>query len=155
MRAKGLWAGAAIALGAAGTYWFQPWKLVVDEQVGESGPSAATVTHRGAFRSLEHETEGSALVLRNPDGSAILRFEGLRTSNGPQLVVMLSATPATEDGWSAYDDGDFVIVAPIKGNIGDQNYPLPSDLDVSRFRSAVVWCDRFSVGFGAAPLGAP
>lgn len=127
----------------------------MDAQVDEPGHVAAAVIHVGQFRSLEHETKGAALVLRNPDGSAVLRFEGLRTSNGPELVVMLSATPATDDGWSAYDDRDFVILGPLKGNLGDQNYPLPSDLDLSRFRSAVVWCNRFSVGFGAAPLGAP
>ncbi len=54
-----------------------------------------------------------------------------------------------------FADGDFVILGPLKGNSGDQNYPLPSDLDLTRFRSAAVWCNRFSVGFGAAPLGAP
>jgi hypothetical protein len=65
---------------------------------------------------------------------------------------MLSATPATEDGWSAYDDGAFVILEPLKGNLGSQNYAIPAGIDVARYRSAVVWCNRFSVAFGAAPL---
>lgn len=146
--------GAAVIVAAGGTYWFQPWKLVVDERVEEAAPQGAQVLHSGSFRSLEHETSGTALLLRAADGGAILRLEDLRTSNGPELVVMLSATPATEDAWSAYDDGDFVIVAPLKGNIGSQEYPLPEGLDITRFRSAVVWCNRFSVGFGAAPLAA-
>ena len=40
----------------------------------------------------------------------------------------------------------------IKGNIGDQNYALGSDLDLSKYRAVSIWCKRFSVNFGAAAL---
>jgi hypothetical protein len=45
-----------------------------------------------------------------------------------------------------YDLGD------LKGNIGNQEYLIPADVDVSGFDTALVWCRRFSVGFGEAPL---
>jgi hypothetical protein len=153
-------AAAVVALvgGAFGFYWFEPWKLFVDSQVSEDLPAAAQgplvrTLAEGKFRSLEHETTGVAKVLQTEDGSQILRFEDLSTSNGPQLVVMLSATPATEASWTAYDDGEHVILGPLRGNRGSQNYDIPKDVDLSRYKSAVVWCKRFSVGFGAAPLG--
>ena|SRR5687768_9500468 len=137
---------------AAGLYWFAPWKAVIDARVDEAPAREASVLGQGPFRSLEHETTGAAKVLELADGARVLRFEELRTSNGPELVVMLSSTPATEDGWSAYDDGDFVLLGPLKGNIGSQNYDIPKDVDLARYKSAVVWCNRFSVGFGAAPI---
>jgi len=46
----------------------------------------------------------------------------------------------------------FVDLGVIKGNIGDQNYILPSDLDMSKYRAVSIWCKRFSVNFGAAAL---
>ena len=36
--------------------------------------------------------------------------------------------------------------------MGNQNYELPSGTDLTRFRSVVIWCDRFNSAFGAAPL---
>lgn len=150
--------GAAVALAGAGlaAWWLAPWKLFIDERATDAAPPpSAEVLSSGVFRSLEHETTGTARVLRSPDGSRTLRLEDLRTSNGPELVVMLSSTPATEDGWSAYDDGPHLVLEPLKGNLGNQSYAIPSDVDLGAYRSAVVWCHRFHVGFGAAPIVEP
>ncbi len=183
-----------VALFAFGLYWFQPWKLFVDQSVNEAFPGAVTtadppgygtqdtrseadgggeagtddeqvsgataageasVLFEGRFRSLEHATTGVAKVIELEDGSRLVRLEDLRTSNGPDLIVILSDTPATEDAWGAYDDGQFVSLGELKGNIGDQNYSIPPDVDLSRYRSVVVWCRRFTVGFGAAPIDVP
>ncbi len=40
----------------------------------------------------------------------------------------------------------------LKGNLGNQNYEIPAGTDLSKYRNAVVWCARFSVGFGVATL---
>jgi hypothetical protein len=149
---------AAIAGAGVAIYWFEPWKLFVDARVDEAMPAAkeagVRVLGAGPFRSLEHATAGEAQLLELADGSRVLRLEDLATSNGPELWVMLSATPASEDGWSAYDDGEHLLLEPLRGNIGDQNYAIPKDVDLSAYASAVVWCKRFSVGFGAAPIAA-
>jgi|SRR5581483_6796200 len=83
-------------------------------------------------------------------GSRYLRFERFETSNGPDLHVYLSAAPAGGDG-DAFDDS-YVELGELKGNIGPQNYAIPTDLRLGDYRSAVVWCKRFSVAFAAAPL---
>jgi len=46
----------------------------------------------------------------------------------------------------------FVDLGVIKGNVGDQNYKLAADLDLSKYRAVSIWCKRFSVNFGAAAL---
>ena len=104
----------------------------------------------GGFISREHETSGAARVLRLPDGQVIVRCEGFATSNGPVLVVRLSKNPAhgPDDGF----DDDYVDLGPLKGNIGDQNYPIPTDVDPTAYTGVVVWCDRFDVSFGATNL---
>jgi len=111
-------------------------------------PAPATVA-QGSFRSLEHTTTGSALLLRLPDGSLVVRLENLDTSNGPDVRVTLSPLPADRGD---RDYGDHLDLGALKGNKGNQNYTVPPGTDVERFRSVVIWCRRFSVGFGVAPL---
>jgi len=151
--------------------WFQPQKLFLNKTVNEPGPGiTGTATGReahgsaagrssppgpevlrsGSFRSLEHATTGKAIVLRRPGGSLILRLERLSTSNGPDLRVYLSPVPASSD-LHAYRTG-FIDLGALKGNRGSQNYVIPAGTDLSAFKSAVIWCRRFVVGFGVAPL---
>ncbi len=110
---------------------------------------------RGDLISHEHTTTGAARLLRLSDGSLVLRLEGLDTSDGPDLRVWLTDAPVIpgRDGWFVFDDGRYVDLGPLAGNRGDQNYPIPSDVDVSALSSVSIWCQRFSVSFGAAELG--
>ncbi|MFV2121779.1 DM13 domain-containing protein [Streptomyces sp. Act-28] len=175
-----LWTGLCVTAAvvvAAGLVWFKPWALWTDETVNESlpsvsapatapatgsSPSASKATEpagpvtlaQGSFISHEHTTTGTVKVVRLPDGGHTLRLEGLDTSNGPDLRVWLSDAPVKEGkaGWGVFDDGRYVDLAGLKGNKGDQNYPLPADVDWSRYPSVSIWCDRFDVSFGAATL---
>lgn len=108
----------------------------------------------GEFRSLEHGTTGAAVVLEIEDGSRFLRLEGIETSNGPDLRVILTDQPVSED-WHVWDDGEYLDLGALRGNVGSSNYAIPDDLDLSGFETAVIWCRRFSVGFGVAPLESP
>jgi hypothetical protein len=118
-----------------------------------SRPPRLEVLAQGEFRSLEHSSSGTAKLLRLPTGDRYLRFEDLDTSNGPDLVVYLSPKPASDE-WGGWDEGAFLDLGSLKGNVGDQNYLLPADTDLSKYQSAVIWCRRFKVGFAVAPLGA-
>ncbi|MGY1711167.1 DM13 domain-containing protein [Geodermatophilus sp. SYSU D00758] len=165
------WIGSAalllVAVGAFVLVWFQPQKLLYDTAVAEALPSAAGAAGaagggsvaearepvelaRGTFVSHEHATTGSVRVLRLPDGQVVVRLEGLDTSNGPDLYVYLSATPA--DGDRATVDEEFVDLGRLKGNVGDQNYAVPAGVDPADWASVVIWCERFRASFGAADL---
>ncbi|MET9956499.1 DM13 domain-containing protein [Streptomyces sp. NPDC006339] len=117
-------------------------------------PAGPTTVAQGTFISHEHTTSGAVKVVRLADGTHTLRLEGLDTSNGPDLRVWLSDAPVREGkaGWGVFDDGRYVDLAKLKGNKGDQNYPLPADVDWSTYTSVSIWCDRFDVSFGAASL---
>lgn len=144
---------AAVALGAFVLAYFEPQKLFIDDRVAEALPagavSASTVS-TGAFRSYEHQTSGRARLIVTADGRRYVRFEDFATSNGPALRVYLSAAPASGPG-DSFDDR-FVDLSELKGNIGSQNYAIPSDVRLERYRSVVVWCVRFHVPFAAASL---
>ncbi|MFI1808875.1 DM13 domain-containing protein [Streptomyces sp. NPDC020422] len=117
-------------------------------------PAGPVTVAQGRLVSHEHTTTGVVKIVRLADGSQTLRLEGLDTSNGPDLHVWLSDAPVREDGagWGVFDDGKYLDLARLKGNRGDQNYPLPSGFDWSAYPSVSIWCDRFDVSFGAAAL---
>ncbi|MFC9299168.1 DM13 domain-containing protein [Streptomyces sp. NPDC057011] len=169
----------AVVLMGVGLYWFQPWKLWTDETVNEALPSAAArpqaptaspqpgstgapsapdgprTIAQGGLISHEHTTTGTAKIVQLPDGSWALRLENLDTSNGPDLRVWLTDAPVKEGvaGWRVFDDGKHVSLGRLKGNKGDQNYPIPAEVQLAEYTSVTIWCDRFDVSFGAAELG--
>ncbi|WP_039797838.1 DM13 domain-containing protein [Nocardia araoensis] len=154
-----------VGLGA-GLAVFQPWRLFTDTIVQEAVPSAPPAPGpggiesqprtiaQGTFVSHEHATAGTVAVLRLADGSRVLRLENLDTSDGPDLHVWLTDAPVREgrDGWFVFDDGSHTDLGKLKGNQGNQNYPIPADVDLTRLTSVAIWCDRFDVSFGAAEL---
>ena len=107
----------------------------------------------GRFHTNAHETKGSATVYVLDDGRRVLRLTEFSTSNGPDVRVYLVAASDVQDEDSAKQAG-FVDLGELKGNIGDQNYDIPAGLDLSKYRAVSIWCRRFSVNFGAAPLTA-
>jgi hypothetical protein len=146
---------AAIALLGA-WYAFRPERLVVNRSVNEAMPSApgassAQPLESGRFYSILHPTEGTATIYQMGDGTRVLRFTSFSTSNGPDVHVYMVAADDAKDA-ATVEKAGFVDLGVIKGNIGDQNYKLGSDLDLTKFRAVSIWCKRFSVNFGAAAL---
>ena len=137
-------------------YAFRPERLVVNRHVDERLPTAqggasAQSLESGRFYSILHPTEGTATIYRMGDGTRVLRLTSFSTSNGPDVHVYMVAADDAKDAASVEKAG-FVDLGVIKGNIGDQNYTLGSDLDLAKYRAVSIWCKRFSVNFGAAAL---
>ena len=107
---------------------------------------------RGRFHGNAHETNGTATVLV-VGGRRVLRHTSFETSNGPDVrVYLVTAADVTHD--ATVKRAGFVELGPMKGNRGDQNYEIPADLDLAKYRTVTIWCRRFSVNFGSAPLSA-
>jgi hypothetical protein len=136
----------------AGWYWFRPERLVTNRRVDEGfNDSSAQILESGIFHTGTHPTEGTATIYRIENGSRVLRFTNFKTSNGPDVhIYMVAAEDARDD--ASVQQAAFVDLGLIKGNIGDQNYALGTDLDLAKYRTVSVWCKRFSKNFGAAPL---
>lgn len=146
-----------LALGLfAAWYAFRPERLFVNRRVNEAFPAAAglssaMVLESGTFYGIVHPTAGTATIYRLADGDRLLRFTNFRTSNGPNVHVYLVAAADAPDNASVQRAG-FIDLGAIKGNIGDQNYTLPRDVDLSKYEAVSIWCERFRVNFGVAPL---
>lgn len=90
-----------------------------------------------------HNAEGVAKVIQFEEGTYLLRLENFLSTNGPDLYVYLSTDKTNTD---------VVNLGKLKGNIGNQNYPIPSGTDLTKYNNVVIWCRPFSVLFGSAQL---
>jgi len=115
-------------------------------------PTVPTVLSQGDFRGLAHETKGLAALYQLPDGKRLLRLSNFETSNGPDVHVYLVAAEVAKDNATVKQAG-FIDLGSLKGNKGDQNYEVPADVDLNKYKSVSIWCARFGVNFGAATLG--
>jgi Electron transfer DM13 len=101
---------------------------------------------RGQFRSHEHATAGTARVIRAVDGRRFVTLTSFSTSPGPDLRVRLVPGGSIDGG----ADGA-VDLGVLKGNRGDQQYAVPSGLELAG-NTVVIWCRAFSAPFGSATL---
>ena len=106
----------------------------------------------GTFIDRIHPGEGTAVVLSDGSEQRFLRFEDdFSIDNGPDLnVYLVAGVPA--DGDAGLFDDDFIDLGDLKGNIGSQNYEIPTDVDLDAYNTVVIWCVRFGVAFNAANL---
>ena len=108
----------------------------------------------GQFRDADsfHTGTGTATIWDLGNNERALRFEDFEVRNGPDLRVLLAVHPDPMGRSDVQDDG-FVEIAELKGNIGNQNYDIPPDIDLSMYNSVVIYCWPFQVVFSVAPLG--
>jgi hypothetical protein len=163
MSKRTLWIIVAIAVIGVGWYALRPERLVINQKVSEQFPSTSLagspeasplVLASGSFHGVAHKTAGVATIYRLPDGKRTLRLTEFETSNGPEVQVYLGAAADANDNESVTKAG-FATLGPMKGNVGDQNYDIPAGLDLTKYRSVTIWCHRFGVNFGTAPLASP
>ena len=156
MKRKGLLYGVAVILAIALWAAFRPERLFVNAKVNEAMPAefahvSQTVLSSGSFHSVAHESKGSASIYQLADGKRVLRLTNFETSNGPDVHVYLVAANDASDSETVKKAG-FLELGSLKGNIGDQNYDIPADADLAKYRAVSIWCKRFSVNFATAAL---
>lgn len=121
----------------------------MDQVQQQTQDNAATITNAprtGNFVGVGdgiHNAEGTARVIPLQNDSNILRLEDLRITNGPDLYVYLSADKSASD---------YVSLGKLKANIGNQNYDIPTETDLTKYDTVLIWCRPFSVLFGSAEL---
>lgn len=122
-----------------------------DDKMMQDGKAKTLFT--GKFHGKVHATSGRATVYQEADGKLVLRLTGFKTSNGPDVHVILVATKdAMDDANFLKDNTEKVELGKLKGNEGDQNYEIPAGTDLTKFRTVSIYCERFNANFGAAPL---
>jgi hypothetical protein len=103
---------------------------------------------RAQLVGIDHDATGGARLIRLADGSHLLRLEDLQVEPGPDYHVHLVP------GASRDDPSGGVRLDKLKGNRGDQNYPVAADVAVETPTTVLIWCRAFAVPIASATLGA-
>ncbi len=123
-----------------------------DKEMEEDMPEAAAdewvIAAQGEFMGADsfHQGSGTATIFQQGENS-VLRFENFESTNGPDLHVLLVENVS---GTSSAELGDYVDLGSLKGNIGNQNYEIPGDVDVSNYSGVMIYCMPFHVVFSTA-----
>ena len=135
----------ALALFAAG--------LLLLAGTAQAQEKAATVLAKGEIHNADKTGSGTATIYQLADGKRVLRLTDFSVENGPDLHVRLIKADDAKDTASVAKT-DHVELGKLKGNKGDQNYDVPENVDLGKYKAVSIWCNRFSVNFAAAPLKA-
>lgn len=115
--------------------------------------SQAKTLETGTFHGKVHSTSGRATIYQEEDGKLVLRLTNFKTSNGPDVhVILIAAKDADDNANFLKSSTDRVELGTLKGNEGDQNYEIPAGTDLSKYQTVSIYCERFNANFGAAPL---
>lgn len=115
--------------------------------------SEAKTLETGTFHGDVHKTSGRATIYQEENGKLVLRLTNFKTSNGPDVhVILIAAKDADDNANFLKSDTERVELGSLKGNEGNQNYEIPTGTDLSKFRTVSIYCERFNANFGAAPL---
>lgn len=107
----------------------------------------------GTFHGKVHQTSGRATIYQQADGKLVLRLTSFKTSNGPDVhVILIAAKDAEDDANFLKNNTPKVELGKLKGNEGDQNYEVPVGTDLTKFQTVSIYCERFNANFGTAPL---
>lgn len=137
MKAVRIWLGA-VALAAAGAL------------TAATGAAAEETLGRAELSRVSKSTQGAATLVKT-DGGVELRFsDDFKTGRGPDVLVLLH----TSESPSSYAPSDYVSLGLMKTFRGAQTFKVPEGVDLSAYKSVVLWCRRFNVTFGAGALAA-
>jgi hypothetical protein len=110
--------------------------------------SPVKVLASGNFVDSEHPTKGLAEVVTQ-NGKNYLRLnKAFKSDEGPDVFVLLHR----EDSPKKYKKSDYVSLGRLQKIRGKQLYKIPQQVNISEFKSVVIWCRQFNATFGFAPL---
>jgi len=127
--------------------------VMLEEQPTPDGATAIQVA-RGEFVRIDpvHWAQGTVTIFAFPDNHKIARFENFQSANGPDLYVLLSASPAPRTQEEVQLSNLDFELGRLKANIGNQNYEIPPEVDLSLYNSVVIYSKPFNVVFSTATI---
>ncbi len=134
------------------------WDVRIEQQVDTPlveppapGLEGAEVLGRTTFYGVDRQGEGTATLYKMPDGSQLIRLEDFFVTLNSDLEIRMSPLPAPKTTDEIARSG-FTNVAPLKATVGSMNYPVPPGVDLTKFRSIIIWCEITYNAYAAAAL---
>jgi len=114
-----------------------------------------TLIAEGNFRGAnpDYTSSGTARVVRLESGAIALQLRSFRVTDGPGLNVLLSGHEDPRDA-TTLDSEIKIDLGNLQAVQGNQDYEIPSSVDLSTIKSIVIYCVPFRAVFANATLSA-
>ncbi len=125
-----------------------------DDQAMPEMNSPVTVGS-GTFQQIDavRRAQGTVNIYQEADNTMRMRFEDFNMPNGPDLNVYLSAAQQpTTFAEMTVADLEPLEIDPLKTNVGNQNYDLPTGIDLQQYHSVVIYSPSLDLVYSNAPL---
>ncbi|MEM9080094.1 MAG: DM13 domain-containing protein [Verrucomicrobiota bacterium] len=107
-------------------------------------------SHSGSWSKKSESISGSWSIAE-VDGKQVLSLKGFKTRSAPDLKIFLSPKESGKVKNGNATQGA-LRVAKLKSASGDQSYVLPAGLDLSKYKTVLIHCERFSKVWGVGRL---
>jgi hypothetical protein len=102
-------------------------------------PVAPVRVSSGQLRGIDHSARGEASVIRQPDGSHVVRLSNFDIENAPDPIVYVVQGENRERPGGA-------PLGRLRGNVGTaSDYSVPGGTDPGPGWTLLVWCRAFGV----------
>lgn len=99
-----------------------------------------------------HNATGKATFYRLVDGSVLLRLDDFRVSNAPGLMVYLSEKQQPRMFSELGGVVPEFVVGSLRGTVGAQQFNIPGELRLERYRSVVIVSEPLQTVYGSGEI---
>lgn len=116
-------------------------------QLGDGSVAEKVTLQTGDFEKARYNIRGGWKISTVKGITTITFDDSFKTRSGPDLKLFLSPKPVSAvNGKTAQKDA--VKIGILKSNKGTQSYTVPSDVNLSDYKSVLIQCEAFSVLWG-------
>lgn len=109
-----------------------------------AGGAVAGSAKSGSFYGVNnHVVTGGASIVSYNGGHAVKLGSDFVLDGAPDPKVGFGSNGRYVDG---------TLIGKLTSNTGEQLFPIPAGMDISQFNEVHIWCEKFSVGLGVAPI---
>src|SRR5215813_11376584 len=99
---------------------------------------APKVLAAGRFHQVAHKGEGTAAIVQLRNGRRLLRLTHFRTTDKPDLSVLLISAPDAFENQTILKSKVYVL-GQLQNAAGDQEYELPAQLELASYGAITIW----------------
>jgi hypothetical protein len=111
-------------------------------------PTAPVRVSTGSLSGIGHSASGEASIIRQPDGSFVVRFSNFDIEGSPDPIVYVAQGENRRNP-------DGVELGGLRGNVGtDSDYAVPRGTEPGPGWTVLVWCRAFAVPIANATQAA-
>lgn len=132
----------------------QPLTTVDEAEQAMPDMQAPVIVGSGEFEEINPAqwARGSVTIYQVPDGRKLARFENFEVIGGPDLRIVLSASPQPRTVEEVEMNNLDLELGLLKGNQGSQNYEIPAEVDISQYNSVVIYSRTYGIVFSSARI---